>query len=133
NANVAGLDVDARRAAIGSIDGTVSIVDPGLGAWGYRTNLDPQGTCELLSMARLINSKTAGGYIPLLIKVDIEGGEDNLFQHQTEWVESLPMLVVELHDWLIPKMATSRNFIKCLAQYDRDFVLLGENVFSLKN
>ncbi len=132
-ANTSGLDVDLHKAAVGSVDGRVSVVDPGNGQWGYRTIIDENGSCKLVSLNQLIQNKSRLGYTPFLIKIDIEGGEDNLFKEATDWVEQFTILVIELHDWLLPKQGTSRNFIKCMAKYDRDFVHIGENIFSIRN
>jgi hypothetical protein len=38
---------------------------------------------------------------------------------------------VELHDWLLPKAGTSCSFLHCAGQHDRDFVVVGENIFSI--
>jgi FkbM family methyltransferase len=133
SANTAGLDVDARKAAIGGVDGKVSITDPGEGEWGYRTALDATGGCDMFSIAGVIERKMAEGYTPFIVKVDIEGGEDGLFQEPTDWVDMTPLIIVELHDWLMPKQGTSRNFLKCVAKYDRDFLCFSQNIFSLKN
>jgi FkbM family methyltransferase len=132
-ANTSGLDVDLHKAAVGSVDGNVSIVDPGEGHWGYRTVIDENGSYKLVSLSQLIQNKLRLGYAPFLIKIDIEGGEDNLFKEATDWVEQFTILIIELHDWLLPKQGTSRNFIKCIANYDRDFVHIGENIFSIRN
>lgn len=131
--NVQGLDVQAYRAAVGSEDGRVSLVDPGQGEWAYRTRADPAGGCPLVSLPRIVAEKVAAGYAPFLIKIDIEGGEDNLFQKDTGWIDLFPILIIELHDWAMPRQGTSRNFIRCIGQYDRDFIYINENVFSLKN
>src|SRR5262245_53695786 len=133
SANTAGLNVDARKAAIGGVDGKASITDPGEGEWGYRTAPDAAGNCPMFSIAGVIDRKIVDGYDPFIVKIDIEGGEDCLFQEPTDWVDKIPVLIVELHDWLMPRQGTSRNFLKCVAKYDRDFIYIGENVFSLKN
>ncbi len=131
--NTDGLNVDLHKAAVGSVDANVSLVDPGEGEWGYRTTPDETGSCKLVCLNRIIQEKSRLGYTPFLIKIDIEGGEDNLFREATEWVERFPILIIELHDWLLPRQGTSRNFIKCVASLDRDFVHIGENIFSIKN
>jgi len=131
--NVAGLDVDIREAAVGAEDGLVSLIDPGNGEWGYQTTTDPNGMCPRLSITRLINEKMALDYVPFLIKIDIEGGEDNLFGASTSWVNLFPLLIIELHDWLLPGKNTSLNFIRRIGQSKRDFVYNSENVFSFRN
>ena len=132
--NVSGIDVDARCAAIGAQPGEVVLTDPGEGEWGYRTA--DQGTGERvprLAAAELVRAKRREGFTPFIAKIDIEGAEEELFSTDTAWVDDFPLLIVELHDWLLPKSASSRNFLRCMAERDRDFVQIGENVFSIAN
>ena len=42
-------------------------------------------------------------------------------------------MIIEIHDWLIPRMATSSNLLKCLAKLNRDLIIHGENFVSIKN
>ena len=42
-------------------------------------------------------------------------------------------LIVELHDWLIPKGKTSQPFLQCIAKLDRDFIYRGEDIYSIAN
>ena len=113
-ANAAGLDVDARCAAIGAADG-------------------PGERVSVISATRLVAEKRAAGRVPFIAKIDIEGGEAELFSRDTGWVDLFPLLIVELHDWLLPRAGSSRNFLGCMAGRDRDFVFMGENVFSIAN
>ncbi|MFL6694040.1 MAG: FkbM family methyltransferase, partial [Ramlibacter sp.] len=66
-------------------------------------------------------------------KIDIEGFEANLFSANCEWIDLFPLLIIELHDWLLPRQGNSRAFLREIAQRDRDFVFRGENVFSISN
>ena len=127
--NVAGLDVDARLAAIGSRDGEAALVDPGEGEWGYRTSAGRGVRME--SAARLVAEKMAAGYAPYIAKIDIEGAEAELFAGDTAWAERFPLVIIELHDWLLPRAGTSRAFLSWAAAQPRDFVPIGENVFSI--
>ena len=70
---------------------------------------------------------------PFIVKIDIEGGESALFSTNTEWVATTPLIIIELHDWLLPGKAASRSFLQCIAGQDRDFVYIGENIFSIDN
>jgi FkbM family methyltransferase len=63
-----------------------------------------------------------------LVKMDIEGAEAQVFQDRAEWLELTTMLVIELHDWLLPGQGTSRNFFKRLGENEFDVVLRGENL-----
>ena len=75
----------------------------------------------------------SSGYRPFIVKIDIEGFESDLFAENTDWVNDFPVLIIEMHDWLFPGQRTSSNFLKTIAGLDRDFVYLGENVFSIRN
>jgi FkbM family methyltransferase len=131
--NTDGLNVDIRKAAIGRQDGAVAIDDPGTGEWGYRTRPDPEGTCEMVSLNRIVQEKQQAGHTPFLLKIDIEGAEADLFDGPCGWVDEWPIIVIELHDWLLPGQGTSRNFLRCIGHRDRDFVSIGENIFSIRN
>ena len=39
------------------------------------------------------------------------------------------MLIIELHDWLLPQKRTSAPFLSLVARMHLDFVVRGENVF----
>jgi len=131
--NVEGLNVEVHEAALGSIDGRVKLIDAGHGEWGYQTKEDMNGTCRRVAASRIIEEKIAQGYAPFLFKIDIEGGEENLFEAHTEWVDLFPLIIIELHDWLLPRQNTSLNFIHRMGQSRRDFVYRGENIFSIRN
>lgn len=129
--NTTGLNLDARQAALGSGSGFAELIDHGFGEWAYRTKINREGNIEMMSMADLISEKIAGGYVPFLAKIDIEGGEAELFSKNTDWVDLFYLLIVELHDWAAPRMAVSSNFLKCIAGKKRDFIGFGPDIFSL--
>jgi len=132
--NITGLDVDARCAAIGSIAGRLNLIDPGEGEWGYRTVAEDSGTpVPACAAAELVAEKVRAGYAPFIAKIDIEGGEEELFSRNVDWVDLFPLLIIELHDWLLPRSGSSRNFLRCMAERNRDFVYIGENIFSIQN
>jgi len=131
--NTAGLNVQPQRAALGSCAGTVSVVDPGLGEWGYRTVDSKDGAVQRISAQELVQGLAQDGLLPFIAKIDIEGGERELFSQHVEWVDMFPLLIVELHDWLLPRAGTAQPFLRCVAHRNRDFVHVGENVFSIRN
>ena len=131
--NTQGLNVILHEAAIGSIEGSASLSDPGEGEWGYRTARDDAGGLPILSMNSLLEGGVAANAAPFITKIDIEGAEADLFAANTGWVQSFDLLIIELHDWMLPGQGTSRNFLKCIANLDRDFLHIGENIFSIRN
>jgi FkbM family methyltransferase len=137
--NIYGLNVEAIHDAVSSTPGLARVTDPGIGHWGYRTENISSGsdTGTTKSVPRLtmndIYQRYSARCFPFVVKVDIEGGEEDLFSGSTEWVSVTPVLIVELHDWLLTKSASSRKFLQCVSQLDRDFVYIGEDVFSISN
>ena len=65
--------------------------------------------------------------------MDIEGFEQDVFSGGTEWLDRFYVAVIELHDWMLPRKASSRPFLSAVAAHDRDFLFRGENVFSIPN
>ena len=132
--NTKGMRIESHLAAIGSTEGHTRVVDPGTGEWGYRTAAEGSGPLvKQLSMRDLVTTNMARGRIPFIAKIDIEGGESELFNHATEWIDFFPLIIIELHDWMLPGTGNSRNFIGSIAHRERDFLHLGENVFSIRN
>lgn len=124
------------HAAVAATDGFARIVDPAAAAWAKQTELTAESTgTRAVSVATLLEEarKRQPDCQPFLCKVDIEGFEANLFSANTEWVAQFPLIVIELHDWMLPGQGKARTFLRAVAEHDRDFVHLGENVFSIRN
>jgi FkbM family methyltransferase len=128
-ANCAGRNVRVFEGAIGAEDGSMFVVDPGLGEFGYRVAAAGEIAVPVYSVATLMREVDRNKIFPLVFKIDIEGGEAALFSKNTEWVDDFPLVVIELHDWLLPFQGTSHNFLKTLAAHDFEVVHRGENLF----
>ncbi len=94
---------------------------------------DEVGDIPLVSVDALVAERAHQDLEPFLIKIDIEGGESELFSQHTNWIDHFPLLVIELHDWMLPGTANSSHFLKATATQERDFVHVGENIFSIAN
>jgi hypothetical protein len=68
---------------------------------------------------------------PYIVKLDIEGSENNLFACNTEWVARTPVIIVALHDGLIPGTDNVHRFVEFIANCNRDFVYLEDSIFSI--
>jgi FkbM family methyltransferase len=139
--NTTGLDtIDCVHAAIAACSGEWLVVDPGEGNWGFRAmpaqDVPPAGivreSIAALGMSDLLEMYPSP-FVPFICKIDIEGGEADLFAQTTEWIAQFPLLIIELHDWLLPGQGNAANFLRCIAGLSRDFVYRGENVFSICN
>jgi FkbM family methyltransferase len=135
--NVEGLSVEPVHGAISSVAGRAHVFDPGEGHWGYRTRpiAEHDAAADAVACVTIndIYLSHAATFFPFIAKIDVEGGERDLFSSNTEWVARTPLLVVELHDWLLPKEGTSRPFLDCISKLDRDFVYIGEDIYSIAN
>lgn len=120
-------------AGIGNSDARADIVDPGAGNWGYRTETSVEGKTQIISVNSIVSDPEYKDCTPFIIKIDIEGFEQNLFEKNVEWLDAFPLLIIELHDWMLPKRATSNNFLRAIAERNRDFIYRNENVFSISN
>ena len=130
----ANKNIDTLQAAVASRAGKLHIADPTVPKNAIRTAADGTGAeVAAVTMDSLVDRYRAQGCEPFIAKLDIEGAEGELFSANLDWIDQFPLISVELHDWLYPGQGTSRNFLKSMAERDRDFVYLDENVFSIRN
>ena len=130
----ANKNIDTLQAAVASRAGKLHIADPTVPKNAIRTAADGTGAeVAAVTMDSLVERYRAQGCEPVIAKLDIEGAEGELFSANLDWIDQFPLISVELHDWLYPGQGTSRNFLKAMAERDRDFVYLDENVFSIRN
>jgi FkbM family methyltransferase len=92
--------VDVVEAAAWPRTVRLTLVDPGKGYWGMRVAEDPAGAIAVVTVPDLL--ERAGADRIDILKVDIEGAEEQLFSENTGWLERVGLLVVELHDRFVP-------------------------------
>lgn len=141
--NAVGRNIRCIHGAISATRGLAQAFDPHVsgGFLGHRAKPLDEGAPAAGKILGLVPRVTINDIyaeegeraFPFIVKVDIEGGEADLFSRDIEWVEKTPIVIVELHDWLLPKQGIAGPFLRCIAGLDRDFVPLGENIFSLAN
>ena len=135
-------NISYTRSALASMDGELRLYDPGRSTDAYRAVSAEAavdggrdlGSVPAISMPTLL--RVAGGdSVPLLAKIDIEGGEAELFSANVDWVDDFPAIAIELHDWMLPGAASSASFLRCVAERSRDFINPSgtDIVFSLRN
>jgi FkbM family methyltransferase len=123
-----GGTVDIEQTAIWHSESHVKITNPTGTAWGFRVHeADPgePGSFPATTMGAIMDRY--GMDTVDLVKIDIEAGERFLFAKNTEWLNRVNSLVIELHDRKTPGCrepviaALDRHFI------DYDEVIRGEN------
>ena len=131
--NCAGLNFSLLEGGISCKNGNLFLTDPGHSDWGFR--LGEQGNVKVPVFAadELVLGQINLGLVPFIFKIDIEGGESELFKERTTWMQRFPVLIIELHDWLFPGTSNSRNFLREVSSMNFDFVFRGENVFCFNN
>ncbi len=126
-------NVDLLGAAVASRAGRGDVVDPGWGSWSLRVKESDVGAIPMMAIDGILSSDRYQRCVPFIAKIDIEGFEDNLFSENVEWFDRFPLVMIELHDWLFPGEGRSRTFLQVAGERNRDFVQIGETVFSIAN
>ena len=90
---------------------------------------------QSVSIKNLINDNNES--IPFIIKIDIEGFENELFSKNYDWINKFDIIIIEIHDWMLPGEANSFNFFNALVENmntdnKRDLIISGENLISIK-
>jgi FkbM family methyltransferase len=134
NVNTAGKNIDVLRAAVGGRSGKCNIIDSSVNSNSFKVeeNIFNTDQIDMLTIKDIIN-KYDNDHTPFIVKIDIEGFEKDLFKSSTDWVSLFQLLIIELHDWMLPKEANSANFLKVIARENRDFIFHNENIFSIRN
>jgi FkbM family methyltransferase len=135
--NTKGMPVLPLPCALAASPQRVRVIDVGEGFWGFQTRsvADEEVSEDDVSCVTIneIFATHQMDYFPFIVKIDIEGGEKELFRQHTEWIEKTPLIIIELHDWLLPRQGVALPFLRCIGQFDRDFVYIGEHIFSIAN
>ncbi len=143
-------NVQPLRAALWTEGGTVSLTDPGDGAWGMRvTESTGSGPGQAAGSGPAADgSKLAADADPIravtvtdvmrefglgtidLLKVDIEGSEKELFAAPDDWIEHVDAICMELHDRFKP--GCTRTFFGAVTDFAIE-LRRGEDVLVLRD
>jgi FkbM family methyltransferase len=121
----------AVPAAVSDRETRVNLSNPGEGSWAWRTAENTNGSTETVTLPDLLGRVPNGA--PFIVKIDIEGGEVNLFRSNTEWVERIPVIVFEHHDPGFPWRGTAHAVLSILTKLPRDYVQFGEYIWAFSH
>ena len=125
-ANVSGFrNVHAHNAAIGGRPGFVDVNQAGL-SWACETTRSKAGTVPILTIDDIVASVPKA--TPFIVKVDIEGFEEDLFSENLSWLDDTCTVFIEPHDWMKPHGRSSRSFQQAFGQRSFGVFIRGENI-----
>jgi FkbM family methyltransferase len=130
--NTAGLpNVIPLRMALWAGKESICLRNPDAEPWAYQVGrgapADAGQAVEALGVSDILRQERQDRI--LIAKIDVEGAESEIFATNTGWIEGARLLIVELHDHLIPFARTSRAFYRAIARIDAEVVNMGENAF----
>ena len=121
--------IEMIEAAVHDQAATLAIADPDAEKFAYRVIETPAQTVtsvEAVTIGALM--KRHGARRNLIVKVDIEGGEQALFRSNTDWLDRTDLLIMETHDWLFPGQGTSGTMFAAIAGRKFEVIQKGEYI-----
>lgn len=109
----------------------VSLSNDGGGAWAWQARESDEGSVRTVTVPELVGRIPAGKLF--IVKIDIEGGEAELFRSNTQWVDEAPLIVIETHDLGFPWRGTAHAVFAALSRKKRDYLYEGENVLAFSH
>ena len=85
---------------------------------------------KTITVNKIIKKFSIKKYDLFIIKIDIEGFEKELFKKNCDWMDKFKIIIVELHDWMIPFSKQSYYFQKSIfnSKKFKDVIISGENL-----
>ena len=120
-------NIKVIEAAIGSEHGWASLRNPEDQAWTLQTMRNKDGRIAVCTIPELVLVERQPAKI-FLVKIDIEGFEDDLFAKSVDWVDEAEVIIIEPHDWLFPEKGKSRNFQKAMASRSFEIAISGDSL-----
>jgi FkbM family methyltransferase len=118
------------EAAVGSSPGNVELSTTGL-SWAVQTKRTDKDRGVMVVTVEQAISKISGA-VPLIVKVDIEGFEKDLFARNIDWLDDACAVFIEPHDWMLPKENTSNTFQRAFGERDFNLYIRGENLLYVR-
>lgn len=121
------------QAALWNKNEEINLVDPGLGKWGFMTEMKDSSeklsgdTCHTVAAMTIDKIMKDFNLQKIdILKVDIEGAEKEVFSDTSSWIEKVDSLIVELHERM--KAGCNRSFYYGSNGFDIEW-MQGENVY----
>jgi FkbM family methyltransferase len=121
-------NIHCRQQAIWSKSGFVKIIDDTADKNSFQVSWTPEKIKNSIDATSLGELKKSMGLTTLdIVKLDIEGAEKEVFsQHTEEWLPYTRVLIIEMHDHLIP--GCSQSVFTAITKYDFRCEISWENL-----
>jgi FkbM family methyltransferase len=129
--NTEGYPVEVISAAIGGTPGQVSLATAAMGSVSYTTTRSSDGGVPVVTVGQILAERRPDHEL-FIVKIDIEGFENDLFASDTEWVEEARVIMIEPHDWKFPDRDTSRPLQETMGRLPFQVLLSGENLIYVR-
>src|SRR5262249_25145134 len=116
------------HAAVSDHEAKVCLVNAESEPWAWKAMEGDSGDVPTVTIPDLLSREPNS--VALIVKIDIEGGEIELFRSNVEWIEQVALIVIELHDWQGGWRGTGHAVFSRLGKHPRDYMQRGENMFS---
>lgn len=127
--NCDNLPVKIFHGALSNKRRILYLQDPDQSDWAFRVGETGSLPVRCIGPYDLLHECDLQGLTPVIIKLDIEGGEELFFEGESNWMERVAVIIIELHDWLFPERSTSLNFLNAIARHKFQVYTRGENLF----
>ncbi len=121
--------IEIVEAAVYDKAATLELVDPEAEKYAYRVreaSVRSATSIDAVTISTVMQRHAAKRN--LIVKVDIEGGEEALFRSNTGWLDRTDLLIMETHDWLFPGQGTSRTLFSAIAGRNFEVIQKGEYI-----
>ncbi|MDK2757450.1 MAG: FkbM family methyltransferase [Blastomonas fulva] len=120
--------IEVLEVALGGESGFAEVIS-GDSHWAVQTKRSDAGL-PIVTINEILKQYPA--HKLLIAKIDIEGFEGDVFQHNLEWIDRADLVYLEPHDWMLPGEASSRSFQQAFGERDFEMLLQGENILYVK-
>src|ERR1700730_1423771 len=117
------------NAAVGALPGSVSLIRGSMG-WAVQTQRTQGNGINIITIDDAI--ALVPNSVPLIVKIDIEGFESDLFGDNLAWLDATFAVFIEPHDWMDPSKNTSRAFQRAFGERNFNVYLRGENLLYVR-
>lgn len=121
------------HAALWNKNEIINLIDPGLGKWGFMTELKNSSENQRAKTCHDVMAITVDNIIQEhnlskidILKIDIEGAEREVFFDTSSWIDKVDSIIIELHERM--KTGCNRSFYNGSSGFDNEWSQ-GDSIF----